>query len=118
MMETRSTEKQSKKIHTIKKCPECFTVLGLYATECFNCGQKVIEPDERGIAKKPVDYMAYSKAIISWVVFFVFIWIMGWSNLLKRAGTWVWGWIVAIIVGIWNWIVDFIMLVWQWVTGG
>jgi hypothetical protein len=118
MIETGSKEKQAKRIHTIKKCPECFTVLGLYATECFNCGQKVEEPDERGIAKKPVDYKAYSKAILSWGALFAFIWIMGWSDLFKRAGRWMKDWIVTIVVGIWDWIVDMIMFLWGWVTGG
>lgn len=111
MKKTGSKEKQTKRIHTIKKCPECFTVLGLYATECFNCGQKVEEPDERGIAKKPVDYKAYSKAVISWLVLFAFIWFMGWLKFIGQAARWLWGWIIEIVVGIWDLIMDLIMLI-------
>jgi len=114
-------EKQNKKtkyLYPVKKCPECFTVLNLRDEECYNCGQKVEEPDERGIARKPFDYKAYSVAIVSWAVFFVYLWLMGWSNYLAKAWRYIWKWIVAIAVSIWNYITDWVWIIWEWITNG
>jgi len=84
-------EKQVKTLYPVKKCPECFTVLGLHANECFSCGQKVKEPDERGIAIKPVDYKAYSIAGLAVIALFVYSWLMGWSKGLIRVWNWITG---------------------------
>lgn len=118
-MERGKKEKpQGKRLYPVKKCPECFTVLGIRDTECFNCGQKVEEPDERGIAKKPVDYKGYSLAILAWVVFFVYLWLMGWSNYLAKAWKLIWHLIVQIAVSMWDWITDWVWILWEWITNG
>ena len=109
-------QKKTKRLYPVKKCPECFTILNINDEECFNCGQKVIEPDERGIAKKPFDYKAYATAIIAWIVFFVYLWLMGWSNLLMKAWRWFRGWVVKIVVSIWDYITDWIWIIWEWIT--
>jgi len=114
-MVDKTKEKKVKRLYPVKKCPECFTLLGLNDVQCFNCGQKVEEPDERGIAKKPFDYKGYAIAIVSWAVFFIYLWLMGWSNYLIRAWRWIWRWIVQIAVATWDWISDWIRIIWEWI---
>jgi hypothetical protein len=118
MAKKEEKRKKVKSLYPVKKCPECFTILGLNDVECFNCGQKVEGPDERGIAKKPFDYKGYSIAVTAWVVFFVYLWLMGWSDLLVRAWKWLWKWIVQIVVSLWDYIVDWIWILWEWITSG
>jgi len=57
-----------------KRCPECFTNLPVEAERCTSCNQKVGEVTAHGLAKKPVDWSSYLKAILAIGGFFVFVW--------------------------------------------
>jgi hypothetical protein len=72
-------KKTGKAIHqsidsSYKRCPECFTKLPLNATKCISCNQKVHDVGKHGIAKKPVNLVGYSSAIILWIALGVYIW--------------------------------------------
>lgn len=71
MSTTRSGgEPQSK----FKRCPECFAKLPLHVKRCHACNLRVGEADKFGLAKRPVNWIGYSTAIILWIVFGFFVW--------------------------------------------
>ncbi len=57
-----------------KKCPYCFTYLSLQATRCTACDKRIDEVDKLGFASKPFDWFGYAIAIVSIIVFIVFMW--------------------------------------------
>lgn len=57
-----------------KKCPECFAKLPLEATNCHECGQKVLDVDKFGFAKKPIDWIRYTLVVVSWTALAYFVW--------------------------------------------
>ncbi len=68
---------------TTKKCPYCSVTIAINDTQCFSCKNKVGEPDDHGIAKKPTDWMSYIYAIVSIGAFSGFIY---WLFFLKDKG--------------------------------
>jgi ribosomal protein L40E len=71
--ETKSSSKERLNYAT-KKCPECYAHLPLRAKQCHACNAKVGDVDKLGFAEKPVDWLGYVVAVISIVVFAVFMW--------------------------------------------
>ncbi len=59
---------------TYKRCPECFAKLPLSAKKCYECNQKVMEADQFGLAKTPVDWARYILVVVLWVALAYFIW--------------------------------------------
>ncbi len=66
---------------TTKKCPYCSVTLGIDDTQCFSCHNKVGPPNEYGIAKKPINWMANISAIVTVGAFVVF---MYWLFFIKE----------------------------------
>ncbi len=60
--------------HTSKKCPYCSEHLSLDATVCSSCKKRIGEVESHGMAKKTVDWWAYTVAILSCIVLAVYIW--------------------------------------------
>lgn len=60
--------------HTSKKCPYCSEHLTLDARICSSCKKKVGKADFHGMAKKTIDWWAYTLAILSWIALCVYIW--------------------------------------------
>ncbi len=57
-----------------KKCPECFAKLPINATHCHECGQKVLDVNKYGFAKKPIDWVRYTLVVVLWTALGYFIW--------------------------------------------
>jgi len=57
-----------------KRCPECFSKMPHRAKTCHECGQKLLEADKFGLAKKPINWSGYTIALALWVVFGYFLW--------------------------------------------
>lgn len=68
---------------TTKKCPYCSVTIGIDDTKCFSCGNKIGPPDEYGIAKKPINWMANIQAIVASAVFLYFLY---WLFFIKGKG--------------------------------
>lgn len=68
------TKNKRKNAFNSKRCPECATELPLDFTRCTNCGKRVGKVDRTGRAIKPIDWFSYVKAILSLLVFALFIW--------------------------------------------
>ena len=60
--------------YTSKKCPYCSEHLPLDARICSSCKKKVGKVELHGMAKKTIDWRAYTLAIISWIALCVYIW--------------------------------------------
>jgi hypothetical protein len=70
-----SADKQTKiQTFTVKKCPDCYTNLTLDAVFCISCFKKVGKVDKLGMARRPVDWRAYTICGISWLVFILYVW--------------------------------------------
>lgn len=67
---------------TTKKCPYCSVTVGIDETQCFSCKNKIGEPNEHGIAKKPINWVANITAIF---VCGAFIYYMYWLFFLKAS---------------------------------
>ncbi len=65
---------------TTKKCPYCSVTVGIEETKCFSCSNTIGEPNEFGIAKKPINWVGNISAIVSCGLFFYF---MYWLFFLK-----------------------------------
>ena len=65
----------------MKKCPECFTLVPVDDKVCTACNSKIGKIGADGVAKRPVDWMSYVKAILMWVLFCVYIW---WAFLQEK----------------------------------
>ena len=57
-----------------KKCPYCYTYLTIADEVCFSCKNKVGKVDKYGMAKTPVDWNAYIRALLMWCIFCLFVW--------------------------------------------
>ena len=69
-------EKTASKRFSTKKCPECLTPLPLSAQRCTACNNRVGPVNSIGIAKKPVDWIAYLMAIVAVGAFCGFMWFL------------------------------------------
>jgi len=58
---------------SVKRCPYCSTYLGLQDIKCSDCGRRVGPSDANGIAKKPVDWVAYLTAAVACAVLAYFV---------------------------------------------
>ncbi len=68
---------------TTKKCPYCSVNLAIDDDTCFSCKNKVGEPNEYGIAKKPINWTANFTAVIAIAAFLGF---MYWIFFIKGQG--------------------------------
>ena len=65
----------------MKKCPNCFTYIQLDEKKCPACQSKVGNIGKDGIAKKPVDWMSYFRAVLMWTIFGLYMW---WAFLREK----------------------------------
>jgi len=72
--EEKKYGKKKTRTHLTKKCPECYIYLPLHAQVCPACKTKVGDVDKLGFAEKPVDWRGYLLAVVSIVVFAIFMW--------------------------------------------
>ena len=61
-------------LHTLKKCPYCFTMLKLDADRCDHCKHRVGPVNKAGFAQKPINWKAYLLSILAWSAFVIYIW--------------------------------------------
>jgi hypothetical protein len=67
--------KQEKDVEPkFKRCPECFAKLPLDAKQCNSCDQKVEGVGQYGLAKKPIDWTGYFRAIGLWLILICYLW--------------------------------------------
>jgi hypothetical protein len=66
--------KNKRQAYTSKKCYECLSELTLETRVCFSCGQKVGPADKNGIAKRPIDWKAYTVALLACLGFCYYMW--------------------------------------------
>ena len=73
-MSSKNRSDIRKKIeYATKKCPDCYAPLPLRAKECHACKAKVGDVDKLGFAEKPADWLGYLVAVVSILVFAVFM---------------------------------------------
>jgi len=68
------SQQKSKTAYNTKKCPECFTHLPLNAKKCTVCNTLVSDVNRHGMAKRPIDWRAYTICFLSWLVLGLYIW--------------------------------------------
>ncbi len=62
-------------VHSVKRCPGCFTALPMEEKVCPWCNQKVKKSvDKFGHARKPVNWNSYLICLLSWAGVMVYIW--------------------------------------------
>ena len=80
MTTSNSAESQSP-MRKMKKCPNCLTYIPLDDKKCPACKSKVGKIGADGIAKRPVEWMSYFRAILLWVIFCLYMW---WAFLREK----------------------------------
>ncbi len=73
-------ETSSAPAHPSKKCPYCNIYLEINAKRCYSCKRRVGRANRVGIARKPLDWLAYLICILSWAAFGFYVW---WAFLRK-----------------------------------
>ena len=72
---TRSNPAESlSQMRKMKKCPNCLTYIALDDKKCPACKSRVGKIGTDGIAKRPVDWMSYFRAILMWVILGLYMW--------------------------------------------
>ncbi len=75
-MDTQNIATENRLMDSFKRCPFCYANIKLDATVCEQCKKKVGEVDDRGLAKKPFNYRAYSAAFLWISVLVIYIWLV------------------------------------------
>lgn len=60
--------------HALKRCPECSAPNPVANQRCTSCNQVLGSPDKNGIARRPVSWVNYIKAIFWMGIFTSFMW--------------------------------------------
>ena len=68
------TEKEKRLFFDSKRCPGCSIDLPLDCVKCPGCGAKVGKVDRFGRAKEPIDWVAYTLCVATWLLFGFFLW--------------------------------------------
>jgi len=72
---TKSNPAESKALaRKMKKCPNCLTYISLDDEKCPACKSRVGKIGKDGIAKRPVNWTSYIRAMLLWVIFGLYIW--------------------------------------------
>ena len=60
--------------YATKRCPFCYEYMPLSATRCPVCRRGVGDVEKHGMAKKAVDWKAYTVALVAILALSVYIW--------------------------------------------
>jgi len=74
-------DKGKKELRSVKKCPECRMYLPLEVKKCTSCGSRVGPIGRDGIAKRPIDWGAYARCLLLWILLSVYLW---WAFLREK----------------------------------
>ena len=61
-------------LHSMKKCPYCYSMIKLNADKCDLCKNRLGAINKIGFAEKRVDWKAYLIAFVASTAFFIYIW--------------------------------------------
>ena len=61
-------------MYATKRCPHCYEYMPLHAVQCPECKKGVGEVEKHGMAKKTIDWKAYSVALAAILAFAAYIW--------------------------------------------
>lgn len=120
---------QQEKGPLLKKCPYCNAYVKVEKRRCSECDARLGAVGRDGIARKPIDWRAYTVCILTWLGLFSYFWVLGWSDpmlhflkqLYATLQIWTLKFLLAIwgiLVSTWDRIMEIFLRFYQWIMSG